>query len=137
MTKTSMLLTAALAAASIAGLAQAQTTGATPATPATPPATAATPAPAAPATPAAATATPAPIAPAVAVGLAVKDNTGAEIGRIAQLKTDAAGKQLATIAMGADTFAVDTSSLAVDDGVATINLTAAQIQAMIKKPAAQ
>ena len=35
--------------------------------------------------------------------------------------------------MGADTFAVDTSSLAVDNGAATINATQAEIKGMMKK----
>jgi hypothetical protein len=68
------------------------------------------------------------------VGLTVKDNTGATIGQIADLKADAGGKQMATIKMGTDTFTVAASSLAVQDGAATINLTQQQIKGMIRKP---
>ena len=35
--------------------------------------------------------------------------------------------------MGADTFAVDTSSLAVDGGAATVNASQAEIKKMLKK----
>lgn len=70
---------------------------------------------------------------ALAVGLTVKDNTGAAIGQITQLKPDASGKQVATIKMGADTFAVDGANLAVRDGAAVVNATQAELQSMIKK----
>lgn len=69
----------------------------------------------------------------VAVGQSVKDKTGAVIGSVTQVKPDASGKQVATIQMGADTFAVDTSSLAVDNGAAVINATQAEIKGMMKK----
>ena len=49
--------------------------------------------------------------PALSSGLAVKDNTGATIGQIASLQTDASGKQMATIKMGSDTFNVDAANL--------------------------
>ncbi len=71
----------------------------------------------------------------LAVGLSVKDNTGATIGQVTQLKPDAAGKQVATIKMGSDTFAVDAANLAVQDGSAVINATQAELQGMIKKSA--
>jgi hypothetical protein len=99
----------------------------------------------APASPPADTAAPAPDAqsPAagadasaaapVTVGLPVKDNTGATIGKVTQVKPDASGKQTAVIAMGADTFAVDTAALAVQNGSAVINASQADIQGMIKK----
>lgn len=69
----------------------------------------------------------------VAVGHTVKDKTGATIGQVTELKPDASGKQMATIKMGADTFAVDTASLAVDGQAATINATQAEIKGMMKK----
>jgi hypothetical protein len=72
---------------------------------------------------------------ALAVGLTVKDNTGAPIGQITQLKPDASGKQVATIKMGSDTFAVDGANLAVQDGAAVINATQTELQGMIKKSA--
>ncbi len=72
-------------------------------------------------------------ASALAVGLSVKDNTGATIGQVTQLKPDASGKQVATIKMGSDTFAVDAANLAVQDGSAVINATQAELQGMIKK----
>jgi hypothetical protein len=69
----------------------------------------------------------------ITAGLPVKDKTGASIGSIAGVKSDANGKQTATIKMGADTFAVDTAALALDNGSATINATQAEIRAMMKK----
>ena len=72
-------------------------------------------------------------AASVTVGLPVKDNTGATIGKVTQVKPDASGKQTAVIAMGADTFAVDTAALAVQNGSAVINASQADIQGMIKK----
>ena len=69
----------------------------------------------------------------IASGLSVKDNTGATIGQITQVKPDASGKQTATIKMGADSFAVDTSALVVQNGAAVINSTQAELQGMIKK----
>jgi hypothetical protein len=66
-------------------------------------------------------------------GLSVKDNTGATIGQITQLKPEAGGKQTATIKMGADSFAVDTSALVVQNGVAVINSSQAELKGMIKK----
>jgi hypothetical protein len=72
-------------------------------------------------------------ASAVMAGQVVKDKTGAPIGKVTEVKPDAAGKQVATIQMGADVFAVDTSALAVDNGAATINATQAEIKGMMKK----
>jgi hypothetical protein len=133
---------AAALALSIALPAAAQTagsmTGKTPAAPpaatapTTPPADTAAP-PATASTGAAADASAA--SATLAVGLTVKDNTGAAIGQITQLKPDASGKQVATIKMGADTFAVDGSNLAVQDGAAVVNATQAELQSMIKKSA--
>jgi hypothetical protein len=71
-------------------------------------------------------------AAALAVGLPVKDNTGAVVGEITQLKPEAGGKQTATIKMGAETFAVDTASLAVASDGATINASQAELKTMIK-----
>jgi curli biogenesis system outer membrane secretion channel CsgG len=76
---------------------------------------------------------PAPPA-AVSVGQSVKDSTGATIGTVSEVKPDATGtKQMATIKMGEETFAVDTTALAVRDGVVLINATQAEIKAMMKK----
>jgi len=74
-------------------------------------------------------------AAAVTPGLTVKDNTGAAIGQITAVAPDASGAQMATIKMGADSFSVAASSLAVDNGAAVINLTGAQLHDMIHKPA--
>jgi hypothetical protein len=63
----------------------------------------------------------------------VKDKTGANIGQVTDVKADASGKQVATIKMGADTFAVDTAALAVDNGAAMINATQAELKAMLPK----
>lgn len=68
----------------------------------------------------------------VTAGMTVKDKTGASIGQVADVKTDA-GKTMATIKMGSDTFAVDATNLGVADGSATINATQAEIQQMLKK----
>jgi len=100
--------------------------------PATAPAAAATTAPAAtPAAPAAATDASATVP--ITSGLSVKDNTGAVIGQITAVKPDASGKPTATIKMGADSFAVDTSALVVQNGAAVINSSQAELQGMIKK----
>jgi hypothetical protein len=65
--------------------------------------------------------------------MSVKDNTGATIGSVSDVKTGADGKKTATIKMGADTFAVDTASLAVANGAATVNASQAEIKKMLKK----
>lgn len=65
---------------------------------------------------------------AVTSGMSVKDNTGALIGEVADVK-----EGVATIKMGADTFTVDTAKLGVANGSATINATAADIRGMLKK----
>ncbi|MGH6965649.1 MAG: hypothetical protein ACREE0_14305 [Phenylobacterium sp.] len=65
---------------------------------------------------------------AVTTGMSVKDNTGAMIGEVSDVKAG-----VATIKMGADTFTVDTSKLGVANGAATINATAADIRGMLKK----
>ncbi len=64
----------------------------------------------------------------VSTGMSVKDNTGALIGEVSDVKAG-----VATIKMGADTFTVDTNKLAVADGAATINATQADIRGMLKK----
>ena len=84
------------------------------------------------AAPAAASTAAAPTA-AVTTGLAVKDKTGVTIGKVTDVKTDAAGKSVATIQMGADTFAVDTSAVAVDNGSVVVNASQAEIKNMMKK----
>jgi len=72
-------------------------------------------------------------APALAVGLTVKDNTGAVIGLITDLKTDTDGKQVAVVRMGPDAFSVETDRLAVQNGAAAINATQAQLKAMLRR----
>lgn len=69
----------------------------------------------------------------LAVGATVKDKTGASIGQVTALKPDPGGKQVATIKMGADTFAVETDKLAIAEGSATINATQAELKAMLAK----
>jgi hypothetical protein len=69
----------------------------------------------------------------VAVGQTVKDNTGSAIGQVTQVKPDASGREVATIKMGADSFAVDTSALAVENGAAVVNASQAEIKSMMKK----
>lgn len=120
-----LLASAAVAAvALVAAPAFAQSSGSPPDAAATPPAKAPAGAPSAAASGADAS---------VTTGMTVKDSTGAQIGTVSGVKADATGKQMATIQMGADTFSVDTSRLAVEDGQATVNATAAQIRQMLKK----
>jgi hypothetical protein len=59
-------------------------------------------------------------------GMSVKDNTGALIGEVKAVKGT-----VATIAMGTDTFNVDTDKLGVTNGVATINASQAEIKKML------
>jgi hypothetical protein len=97
------------------------------------PALAQTTAPAAPAQdPAAAAAAPAaPAAAPVTAGQPVKDNTGAVIGSVAEVKPDATGKSMATIKMDDKTFAVAVNNLAVRDGATLINASKAEIEGML------
>jgi hypothetical protein len=70
-------------------------------------------------------------AAAFTVGEPVKDNTGATIGQISDLKNDASGQQTAVIKMGDQSFQVAANRLGSAGGAATINLTQAQISAML------
>ena len=86
----------------------------------------------APAQDPAASAAPAPAAPApVTAGQPVKDNTGAVIGSVAEVKPDATGKSMATIKMDDKTFAVAVNNLAVRDGATLINASKAEIEGML------
>lgn len=69
----------------------------------------------------------------VTAGMAVMDNTGLTIGQITEVKAGAAGKQTATIKMGADTFAVETDRLSVMGRNAQVNATQAEIKTMLGK----
>jgi len=73
--------------------------------------------------------------PTLSVGEPVKDNTGATIGAISSINTNANGQQMAVIKMGNDTFQVPGDRLGVSNGSATINLSQAQITGMIHPPA--
>lgn len=154
MTKSLALATAAL---SILGAAPAlaQSTApstavnpprATPATPATPGSTMTPATPAMPATPSpssthdatmpaagAASASASGANASVTTGMAVTDNTGLTIGQITEVNTDPTGKKTATIKMGAETFALDTASLAVTGKSAQVNATQAEIRTMLGK----
>jgi hypothetical protein len=136
---------AALAAALLAVPALAATPPANP--PAAQPTTAA-PQDTAPAAPASQTAAPAdaaqtgapaagaaaaPTAASATVGMSVRDNTGATIGQITALDPGSTGKTMATVKMGSQTFAVDASALAVQNGAATINETRADIEKQLPK----
>jgi hypothetical protein len=81
--------------------------------------------------PAAATAPPTTAAAPVTAGQPVKDNSGAVIGSIAEVKPDATGKTMATIKMDDKTFAVDVAMLAVRDGATLINASKAEIEGML------
>jgi hypothetical protein len=70
----------------------------------------------------------------LSVGLMVKDSSGATIGKLTHLKTDAGGKQTATIRMGAGDVSVGADRLTVKDGAAVVNATQAELQTMAKKP---
>jgi hypothetical protein len=118
-----LTLGAATIALAIAAPALAQTTA--PAAPAQDPAAAAAPASATPAAPAA------PAAAPVTAGQPVKDNTGAVIGSVAEVKPDAAGKAMATIKMDDKTFAVAVANLAVRDGATLINASKTEIEGML------
>jgi hypothetical protein len=78
-----------------------------------------------------ATAGSAAAAPALTVGEPVKDNTGATIGAITKLSVGTNGQQMAVIKMGNDTFQAPSDRLGATDGAAEINMTQAQITAMI------
>jgi hypothetical protein len=67
-------------------------------------------------------------------GLSVKDSTGASVGTLTSLKTDASGKRWATIRIGADDVSVEADKLTAKDGAATVNMTQAQLKSMAKKP---
>lgn len=142
----------------------APSTGATPATPADPGAPPAPPAPSAPTMPPTAPTTngdpSAPAAPAsgadtsassaapasptagaptgvgLAVGSQIIDNQGALVGAVTAISNGADGKPVATVNLDDKTFAVPISSLLVQDGKGTINLTRAQIQAMVARASA-
>lgn len=126
-----LTLGAAAVALAIAAPALAQTTS--PTAPAQDPATAA---PAQDST-TAPTGTPAPTAGTAAAtapvtaGQPVKDNTGATIGTVAEVKPDASGKTMAAIKMDDKTFAVDVANLAVRDGATLINASKAEIEGML------
>ena len=68
------------------------------------------------------------------VGLSVKDSAGVTVGRLTELKRDAAGKRMATISMGADTVTVEADKLTAKEGAATVSLTQAELKSMAKKP---
>jgi hypothetical protein len=88
---------------------------------------------AAPAAPSSTTAAPAAGSAAVTAGLPVKDRNGKSIGKVSQVKTDPSGKTIATIRMGADEFGVNASSLAVDNGTATLNVTKSELNSYLGK----
>jgi len=69
----------------------------------------------------------------VTAGMSVVDNTGLTIGQVTEVKRGADGKETATIKMGSDTFAVETSNLAVKGQTAAVNATQAEIKQMLKK----
>lgn len=128
-----LTLGAAAVALAIAAPALAQTTS--PTAPAQDPATAApaqdsTTAPTGTSAPTAGTATATATAP-VTAGQPVKDNTGATIGTVAEVKPDASGKTMAAIKMDDKTFAVDVANLAVRDGATLINASKAEIEGML------
>lgn len=113
-----LFLTVGAAAVALATAAPALAQTTTPTAPAQDPASAAPAAPAAAAAP-------------VTAGQPVKDNSGAVIGSVAEVKPDATGKSMATIKMDDKTFAVDVANLAVRDGATLINASKAEIEGML------
>jgi hypothetical protein len=83
--------------------------------------------------PSAASATAAGVNASATVGMPVTDSTGAAIGQITAIDPDSTGKTMATVKMGAQSFSVDASALAVQGGTAKINETKAQIQQQMPK----
>ena len=81
----------------------------------------------------AATAAAAGVDASATVGMSVSDSTGATIGQITAISPDSTGKNMATIKMGAQSFSVDASALAVQGGTAKINATKAQIEQQLPK----
>ncbi len=123
-----LTLGAATIALAFAAPALAQTASAPAADPA---ASAQAPASGAAATTAPATAPATAAAAPVTAGQPVKDNSGAVIGSVAEVKPDASGKSMATIKMDDKTFAVDVANLAVRDGATLINASKAEIEGML------
>ena len=70
----------------------------------------------------------------LSIGLSVKDSTGATVGKLTDLKTDASGKQMATIRMGAHDVSIGADRLKVKDGAAVADATKTELQSMAKKP---
>jgi hypothetical protein len=70
----------------------------------------------------------------LSVGLSVKDSSGATIGKLTDLKTDASGKEMATIRMGANDVSVGADRLKVKNGAAVVNATKSELKSMAKKP---
>jgi len=68
--------------------------------------------------------------PSFTVGEVVKDNTGAAIGTITELK-GSGDQQMAVIKMGDQSFQVQSSKMGATDGGAEINMTKAQIAGML------
>ena len=76
---------------------------------------------------------PAAAAASVTAGLPVKDKDGKPIGKVTDVKTQANGKTVAMIKMGADSFGVDASALAVDNGAATLNFSKSELDSYLDK----
>ena len=77
------------------------------------------------------------VAPGLKVGMVVKDNTGAPIGSVSEMKPEGngSGRMFATVKLANnDVFSVDASSLQVQGGAATINMTQADIVAKLHPP---
>lgn len=108
------LIAAAFLAVPTIALAQAADTGPAGAPPAVPPSSAAA-------------------TPSLRAGLPVKDKDGKPIGKVTAVKTDSSGKTVATIRMGADSFGVNASALAVDNDAARLNLTRSELSSYLNK----
>lgn len=81
-------------------------------------------------------ASPAPTGIGLGIGSQIIDNQGALVGPVTAISNGADGKPVATVMLDDKTFAVPISSLLVQDGKGTINLTRAQIQAMVTRASA-
>ena len=73
------------------------------------------------------------VTPGLKVGMSVKDNTGATIGAVSEMKPEGngSGRMFAIVKMDSGMFSVDASSLQVANGVATINMSQDQINSMV------
>jgi hypothetical protein len=64
----------------------------------------------------------------MAIGAAVRDRTGAEIGHITRLTTDRQGQSIVEVRQNEDVYSIPLADLAAHDGEAVSNLDQAQLK---------